>query len=251
MKIYRIIVLSFLFINFSFSQEIEILYQVDIKRQFSQKALENFRKNKSKITADNEISMYQNPVPEFYSLKLNKNQLILEYVQNLEDESKASNLKVKNYPLGKVSFRIKNDSLIYYKFNFDKEIYFSSDTLIANKWVKTDVDSVILGFNVNKIKMKTEIAEYTAWYTDELPQNLGIGSLSYNGGFIIAFELSYYPKEPFKSHVIAVYPYKKRKLRKRNKFDFQTPKTLYTQNQIKDIFKERNKSLNKTRIIKN
>lgn len=251
MKILITIVLSVLFTKFTFSQEIEILYQVDIKRQFSEKALENFKKNKNKVTADNEISMYQNPSPEFYSLKLNKNQLFLEYVQNLENESNTSNLKIKNYPLGKVSYRSKNDSLIYYKFNFDKDVYFSSDTLISKHWKKTDKDSIIMDYNVSKIKLETETAVYTAWYTDELPPTLGIGSLSYKDGFIIAFELSYNQKEPFKSHVITIYPYKKRKLKKRRKFDFQKPKVLYTQNQIKEIFKERNKSLNKSIDIEN
>mgnify|MGYP005861934587 CR=1 FL=1 len=251
MKIFITSLLLYFISYLSYSQKIEILYKIDIERQFSKQALLNFKKRQNQEMAKNEILAFQNPNDEYYSLKINNNILKLDYIEVLDNDDKETHIVVKNYPLGKESFRKQNDSLIYHLFKFDKDKYYASDTLVKNNWIETNKDSVIMDYNVKQIKLKTNLGNYTAWFTNKLPQGLGIGSLSYEKGFILAYSFSYLPREPFIKYTTKVYPYKKKKLRKKKIFDFKIPDKLYTQNEIKEIFRKRNEILNKPTEIKN
>jgi hypothetical protein len=144
-----------------------------------------------------------------------------------------------------------NDSLIYYRFEIGEESYHAKDTLISGNWFKTSKDSVILGYKVHQIKLDNLIGTYKAWFTKELPQSLGIGTLSYPKGFVLAYEFSYKPTPVLKSHVVKVYPYKEKKLRKKKKFKFTKPQKVYTMEKIKELFRKRNEVLNKPVEINN
>lgn len=252
MKLFKLFFfLSFFLSLIIYSQEKEILYKVEIKRKFSNKALEKFNKRTNKRKANIEMAAYQNPKDEFYSLKILKNTSKLDYIEALLNDNRKKHIKVKNYPLGKQSFRIQDDSLIYYKFQFGNDNYFSKDTLIKGKWFKTQKDTVIFNYSAKQLKLETDDGIYKAWFTKELPKNLGIGSLSFSEGFIIAYEFSYKATPILKSHVIKVLPYKLKKLKRKKKFEFTKPNKIYTQDEIKKILKKRNKILNKPREIRN
>lgn len=251
MKFFIFTILILFISELSYSQDKEILYKIDIDRRFSDVALKKFKKRKDKEKAKQEIQAYQNPKNEFYSLKLSNNKIKLDYVLALDNDDKKTHIEVNNYPLGKQSFRIKDDTLVYYKFKFYKDSYHSVDTLIRGKWIETQKDSTLLGYNVNQIKLETEIGIYKAWYTKQLPIGLGIGALSSSKGFIIAYEFSYKPTSILKAHIVKVYPYKQKKLKRNKKFDFRIPNKIYSQNEIKEIFRKRNEVLNKAIEIDN
>jgi GLPGLI family protein len=252
MKLFKLLFcLSFFFSLIIYSQEKEIAYKVEIKRQFSEKALEKFKRRSDKQKAKIEMNAYQNPKDEFYSLKILKNKSKLDYVEALLNDNKKSHIKVNNYPLGKQSFRIQDDSLIYYKFQFRKDDYYAKDTLVKGKWVKTQKDTVILNYTAQQLKLKTDDGIYKAWFTKELPEDLGIGALSYSDGFIIAYEFSYKATPILKSHVIKAFPYKEKKLKRRKEFEFTVPDKIYTRTEIEEIFRKRNEILNKPREVKN
>jgi GLPGLI family protein len=251
MKFFIFPILILFISDLSYSQDKEILYKINIKRKFSDVALKKFKKRKDKEKAKQEIQAYQNPKNEFYSLKLSNNKIKLDYVIALDNDDKKTHVEVKNYPLGKQSFRIKDDTLVYYKYEFYKDSYYSVDTLVKDKWIETQKDSTLLGYNVSQIKLETEIGTYKAWYTKELPTGLGIGSLSSSKGFIIAYEFSYKPTSFLDSHIIKAYPYKQKKLKRNKKFDFRIPDKIYSDDEIKEIFRKRNEVLNKPVEIEN
>jgi len=251
MKLFKLFFFIFFFSLNIYSQEKEIVYKVEIKRKFSDKALEKFNKRTNKRKANIEMDAYQNPKDEFYSLKILKNKSKLDYVEALSNDNKKSHIKVNNYPLGKQSFRIQDDSLIYFKFQFRKDDYYAKDTLVKGKWIKTQKDTVILNYTAQQLKLETDDGIYKAWFTKELPENLGIGALSYSDGFIIAYEFSYKATPTLKSHVIKAFPYKEKKLKRRKEFEFTIPDKIYTRTEIEEIFRKSNEVLNKPREVKN
>lgn len=251
MKLITYLLFILFFSSDSFAQQKEILYKIDIQRRFTKEALKKSKKRSNKENARVEISAYQNPKDEFYSLKIHDNSLKLDYVEALDNDDNQTHIQVKNYPLGKESYRLKGDSLVYYQYSIEKEKYYSIDTLVKGNWVEAQKDSVILGYKVHQLKLENNLGVYSAWFTKDLPSDLGIGSLSYYKGFILAYEFLYKPTPILKTHVIKVYPYKIKKLRKKKRFKFTRPEKVYAQEEIKKIISERNKVLNRPIEIKN
>lgn len=231
------------------SSNYEILFKVEFERKLSEELLEDFKDKKDKSLADKEISAYQNPKPEFYSLKLSNNKIETTYLEILDSEANRSHVSVQNYPLGKKSYRIKNDTILYLEHDFNGKNLYSYENLIDNEWQVTHNDSIILGYKVFEISRVSDEGIIKAWVTNDLPEGLGIYKYSFLEGFIIAIELHNKPNNAFEKDIIKVYPYKIKKLK--NEIKFKLPKEVYTTEQIKEIYLGRNNVINKSRKIKN
>jgi GLPGLI family protein len=228
---------SFFFIQ---AQKIKLEYNVEFERQLTEKQRNEFLKNKldAKFIADT----YENPNTEYYTLKLSEDISELEYQKQMSTEDNKSNLVVSNFPMGKKSIRIKNDKNIYYEFVFENKKLFANDTLLSKNWIETKKDTIILKYKAKEIVYKNKFFSYKAWYVEDLPSDIGLFNLSYNKGFIIAYEFSIKEDDFFKKNIVKVYPVKQKKL----KDIILKPEyeKLYTVKEIKKMFSEQNKKIN-------
>jgi hypothetical protein len=148
--------------------------------------------------------------------------------------------------LEKKNYRKINDTLIYNEHKINNQTLFSADTLICKYWNKTGKDSIILDLKVSQIKLENSAAKITAWFTEELPAGMGVYNLSFKDGFILAFEIDYFPNDAFKKNIIKVYPYKMKNIKRKKKQSLKFPSIdkIYTLEEIKEKYKEKNKIIN-------
>lgn len=220
----------------------EIKYRIDFERSMSEMLLEEFKKNKTTAEANKQIEIYQNPKSEHYTLSLGEDVSELIYVESIDNSQSKSNITVRSFPLGKNTLRKLNDSLIYYKHNIGGKDYYSKDSLITSYWKETGRDSILLGYKVSEIELKSKVANFKAWYTNKLPKGMGIYNLSFDKGFILAYEIYYAPNKAFDKNIMRIYPYNLE--RKNLEINIPTIDKIHTMNEIKSIYAEQNKLLN-------
>lgn len=218
----------------------EIKYSVVFDRKLTQKQSKEFENKSadSKFTAQT----YEHPESENYNLKLGDNFQILQYEEKMATEENKSKLNVANFPMGKISYRNQKENVIYYQFNFDNKNIYSKENLQDYIWNETGKDSLILKYNAKQLECKLPFAKITAWYVKELPKKLGLYNLSFNDGFVIAYEMLLNEDEFFSRNLIKIYPTKIKK--SKTKLEEPVIEKAYTKLEIKKMFTDKNKLIN-------
>lgn len=237
----KTLILILIIINFSsLSQKLEINYTVEFERKLTEKQRKEFEKNNVDVKFISET--YETPNSESYNLKLYDNFQILSYEEPLLSDEDKPKLNVSNFPMGKISFRKQKENYIFYQFKFDNKNIYSKDTLIANNWIETERDTVILKYKAFEIVFNMKYATIKAWYVKELPKNLGLYNLSFEKGFIIAYEMYLKEDEFYNKNIVKIYPSKMKKLRK--KIEEPIIEKVYSKMEIRKMYQEKNKVIN-------
>lgn len=249
----KISLLSFclMFSTVVFSQNFEAKFEVIYKAKFSAFAINKFKEEteKSKNNSRQEwINKTENPKPSYYITKFNDKFSITEYQASINNDQE-SNLEVNIKPFGsgeiiKLSQKDSLNTFMRHR-NLGDDI-FSKKKLLDLNWIDSKKDSIILKYKVHLVEAETTEANYSVWYTKELPSGVGISDIKFNNGFIVYCVIKKKSSQVFDYEIIEAKPVYIRKNKKDvtlNKFSLKKWK-IFTESEIKEKYNEFNKRNN-------